>query len=164
MINKDNGFTLIEVVVVVCIIGIITSIAMLNYRHIVFKTQAAEISRALHVIEDGIIAAIIDGRTLDDFGKGHTDAANLGNSMLASYLSLNHFTQVPDGINLSVSTAATGGTPDKFQVLVMVKGESGTERILEELEKMFPRTLNHLGNLEFVVIDSSQLAVNPKST
>jgi hypothetical protein len=46
----------------------------------------------------------------------------------------------------------------------MVTGETGTERVLDDLEKMFPKTLSHFGTREFVVVDSTTLAVKPKSS
>jgi prepilin-type N-terminal cleavage/methylation domain-containing protein len=164
-LKNETGFTLIEIVVVIAIISIISAIAFVNYRHIVVKTHAAQIASNLHFIEDGIMMAIIDGRTKDDF-RGRITAANFESSVLKPYVNHGNFTKVPRGITLSTvasGSAAKNAGPEDFAVLVWVVGEKGTERILEELEKMFPKTLNHIGQREFVVVDSSTLAVQPKT-
>jgi len=162
MNNKENGYTLVELIVALSIIAILAAIAIPNYLKVKTHVQAAEVSTNLHIIEDGIFAAIIDGKTVDDFTKGETSTANFDNSILAPYLSHSNFRDVPDGITLMVNPTKIAGEPDHFQVWVIVRGEKGTEGILDELEKMFPKTMSHIGNSEFIVIDSSKIAVLPK--
>jgi hypothetical protein len=43
-----------------------------------------------------------------------------------------------------------------------ITGVQGTEGILDELEKMFPKALTHRGKYEWVSVDSDMLAVKPK--
>ena len=77
MKKKEYGYTLIERIVAIAIIAILASIAVLNYQGFKYKAQAAQISSHLHVIEDGIISAIIDGKTVDDFGgQGNINLSN----------------------------------------------------------------------------------------
>jgi prepilin-type N-terminal cleavage/methylation domain-containing protein len=155
---NQKGFTLVEVMVVIAIIGILSSISIMQYGHIKAKTQAAQISSNLHVVEDGIIAAIIDGRTNADFLKVHPiTETNFSSSVLSSYLTLANFTQLPPGISFRVQSSSTVPTDKDFGILVWVDGKSGTERILDELEKMFPRTVKHVGNREFVLIEAKTL-------
>lgn len=156
MKNRKAGFTLVEIIIVIAIIGILSTIAIMNYQSVRAKTQAAQISSNLHIIEDAIIAAIIDGKTVIDFGT-QIDKTNVESSILKPYLTLANFTQVPDGITIRLVTAASA--PPSFQVFVWVEGAAGTERILDELEKMFPKQIHHMGRKEFVIVDSSILAV-----
>jgi prepilin-type N-terminal cleavage/methylation domain-containing protein len=163
MKTKDDGFTLIEILVVICIIAILSSIAILNYQKIKTKAQAAQLASHLHAIEDGIITAIIDGRTKSDFfpGSHSIKSSTFNNSILKSYLTLANFTEVPTGISFSVSSRAKPKSSG-FIVYVTITGVQGTEKILDELEKMFPKTLSHRGKYEWVSVDSETLKVKPK--
>lgn len=165
MKTNNKGFTLVEVVVVIGIIGILSSISIMQYGHIKAKSQAAQVSSNLHVIEDAVISAIIDGREITDFqgpgGGSMITQTNFDQTGLSSYISLATLTQVPPGITIMVSARdAQGGKG--FLVDVSVRGGSGTDRILEELEKMFPRTMSHSGNFEWVTVSSETLSVKDK--
>lgn len=52
--SRKRGFTLIEIVVVLTIISILASIAIVNYRAVQNKAEAARIATALHYIEEAI--------------------------------------------------------------------------------------------------------------
>ena len=160
MKTEKNGFTLIELLIAMAITAILSSIVVINYQHLAAKAKAAQISTHLHKIEDAIFTAIIDGRTVDDFGARIT-GANVGSSVLAPYLSRANLKNVSSGIEIKIM-ASRALTPGHFYVFVSIKGEKGTERILDELEKMFPKTMSHKGNLEWVVVDSSKLQLKPK--
>ncbi len=87
---------------------------------------------------------------------------NFSQRTISKYLNPSHFTDLPRGIDIA-ATASAVKAPGEYTVVVMVTGDKGTERILDDLEKMFPRTLTHFGTREFVIVDSSTLAVKPKS-
>jgi prepilin-type N-terminal cleavage/methylation domain-containing protein len=163
MKNREAGFTLVEIVTVIAIISILSAIAIQNYRHNEVKAKAAQISSTLHAVEDAIIAAIIDGRTRDDFGgvDANITSSNIATSVLKSYLSPAQFTAVPSGIRLRLHVGGLLGSRE-FIVFVWVEGEPGTEWILDELEKMFPTTITHVGRKAFVKVDSSTLRVKTK--
>jgi prepilin-type N-terminal cleavage/methylation domain-containing protein len=167
MKNREAGYTLLELVVALCIIGILSAIAIMQYQHIKAKAHAAQVSSNLHAVEDGIISAIIDGRTAQDFSsKGIITSANFGSSILASYLTEANFNQLPAGISFRLATSGVtpnDPNPEKFSVVFWIEGEAGTERILDELEKMFPKYITHFGRKEFVVVESSTLKVRTKS-
>jgi len=69
MNKKSNGFTLLEIMVVICIIGIIISIVVLGYSKLITKTKAQvclsnqrtiSIARTYYYIEYGVYAESIN--------------------------------------------------------------------------------------------------------
>lgn len=152
---RESGFTLIEMVIVICIIGILSTIAIMNYLGLKAHANAAQISSNLHVIEDGIIAAMIDGKTALDFSS--IDGSNVSTSALKSYLSVANFTQVPAGIKIELRVMPQ--SPGQFLVFVWVRGKPGTEKILDALQKMFPKKMAHSPAGDFVVVDSATLSI-----
>ncbi len=159
MKTKESGYTLIELLVAIAIMGILASIAVVNYQKVMTHAKATQIASHLHAIEDGVISAIIDGNTDKDFG-GRTDSTNFNQSILKNYLTEANLSDVPNGIHLSVAPMPMGGAkPGQFFIWVQVRGDKGTEKILDQLEKMFPKTITHAGPTEFVVIDSDMLKV-----
>ncbi|MAD75263.1 MAG: TppA protein [Rheinheimera sp.] len=67
-----NGFTLIELMVAVAIVGILSAIAYPSYQQYVLKTHRAEASRVL------LTAANIQERRLADYGFYTDNVAALG--------------------------------------------------------------------------------------
>ena len=65
MPNKNNrkGFTLIEVLVAVLIVGILASIAMPLYQKVVLKSRAAEAVNLLEMVKERQTAAISQSKT-----------------------------------------------------------------------------------------------------
>ena len=159
MKTREDGYTLIELLIAIAVIGILASIAGVNYQKLKTMAHATQISSHLHAIEDGVIAAIIDGYTEKDFG-GRIDNTNLDQSILKTYLTDANLSDVPKGITLFVAPMRSNN-PGQFFIMVMVKGDKGTEKILDSLEKMFPKTMTHIGTSEFVVVDSNTLKEKP---
>jgi prepilin-type N-terminal cleavage/methylation domain-containing protein len=160
---EKNGFTLIELMIAIAIIAILSAIAIPNYLGLKAKAQAAVISTNLHEIEDAVFSAIIDGNTLADFRRSGLviKANNFEKSILKSFLSPRNFHKLY-GVEFNVSALHKPNTHGPFIVYITIKGTSGTKRILEDLEKMFPKTLEHVKNYDWVAIDSEMLAVKPK--
>lgn len=75
--NKRNGFTLVELIVVMVIIGILSAIAIPNYTQYVQKANNTKIEANASAIEEAVLIALVDLEASGD-GKGDTeDLVNL---------------------------------------------------------------------------------------
>jgi prepilin-type N-terminal cleavage/methylation domain-containing protein len=158
--RKDTrGFTLIEIVVVVLIVGVLSGIAVQNFNKVRTKAEAARIATQLHYLEDAVIEAIISGATQADFAS--IFAADVEASVLGDFFTAAEMQDVPEGMQLSVSSAPAG---NGFNVWLTVQSDTSHEAILAELEAMFPRTLNRVGDIEWVAVNSEMLSVRDRST
>ena len=74
LLKKKKGFTLIELMIVMTIIGILASIAVPNYRWGIIKAKEAVLREDLHVMRDGIDSYTNDKnkapQSLDDLVSG----------------------------------------------------------------------------------------------
>jgi len=158
MRRNQSGFTLIEIVVVVMIIGILSSIAVVNFNKVRDKAEAARIATQFHYLEDAVIAAIIAGASQADL-KSIT-ASDVATSVLSDYVTEANMTDIPDGMSIDISaTQDTGGGVEHFAVWIAINSDASHAGILNELQAMFPRTLNRMGDYEWVQVDSRDLAV-----
>ena len=133
MRKNQSGFTLIEIAVVVLIIGILSSIAVVNYNKVRDKAEA----------------------DLKSIGPN-----NVATSVLADYITTANMTDIPEGMNIAVSaTPVRSGGSNHFSVQISITSDASHTGILNELQAMFPRTLNRMGEYEWVAVDSKHLAV-----
>jgi len=156
--RDQSGFTLIEIVVVVMIIGILSSIAVVNFNKVRDKAEAARISTQLHYLEDAVIEAIIAGATLADLAK--IDATNVATSVLSDYVTEANMRDIPDGMSFLIIATPVGSVDDgNFKVWIELDSDASHAAILDELQAMMPKTINHSGNSEWVTVDSRDLAI-----
>jgi len=160
--QDQSGFTLIEIVVVVLIIGILSSIAVVNFNKVRDKSEAARIATQLHYVEDAVIEAIISGATLADLAN--IDATNVATSVLSDYITVANLTDIPNGMSFHITASLTGSVDDgNFQVWIELDSDASHAAILDELQAMMPKTINHSGNSEWVTVDSRDIAVEEAS-
>ena len=77
MTTKQTGFTLIEMLTVVLIVGLLTAVALPQYRRVTQKAQATEAVAMLRVIRDSAerLASDFGYRTFKAFSSDSTDKA-----------------------------------------------------------------------------------------
>ena len=162
--SRSGGFTLIEIVVVLTIISILSSIAIVNYRAVQNKAEAARIATQLHYIEDAVIEAILFGATVRDFAS--INAQNVDQSALGEYLTTANLTDMPPGFSIAMNAEYADSTsnPRHFRVFIIVEttDDDQGEAILRELDAMFPPHTTSLSpGEEWIAIDSRTLALVP---
>ncbi len=159
---RNRGFTLIEMVVVVTIISILASIAIVNFRKVETKAQAARIATELHYIEEAVIEALLEGVTVADFPP-MTRAANVDASPIGKYITRANLEDLPDGMTMSIASSAGGGPLDKQMVVIMIRADDSHRVVLDELQKMQPHEVSEVGGgrVATVKVKASTLAVAP---
>ena len=73
--SKKNGFTLVEVMIVVAIIGLLASIAVPSYMQVVKRARAPEAVATMSTIRQGLRDYFINNGTYFDIAAGNIDQA-----------------------------------------------------------------------------------------
>lgn len=61
MKNRPNGFTLLEMIIVVCLVGVLATIAFNSYSSVIEKQKAKEAEQIIHAIYAAIIRESLEG-------------------------------------------------------------------------------------------------------
>lgn len=80
--KAQKGFTLIELMIVVAIIGILAAIAIPQYQNYVARSQASRVMAESGALKTAIEACILEGRTALGTGAGQCDPGATGSSLL----------------------------------------------------------------------------------
>jgi prepilin-type N-terminal cleavage/methylation domain-containing protein len=140
----ERGFTLIEMLIVMLVVGILASVMLPNYHQATFKAQAADMVERVHTITVAIKNYEADGGTVPA-GAG---PAGSPPAYLAPYVPANLF-QGAVGITLQLTGPSDGMPP----TLLMTNGsDPGGRQILLAAAGM-------LGSAAYVMGDGQSVGV-----
>jgi type IV pilus assembly protein PilE len=105
--RRSLGFTLLEVLITVVIVGILAAIALPSYEYFVTRSRIVEATTALGDMRSQMEKFFMDNRTYDSAGKCAIDAA------MSTYNAntANKFALTCAGDAVSYVITATGGGP-----------------------------------------------------
>ncbi len=105
--TEQNGFTLVELMIVVAIIGILAAIAIPQYQTFTAKTQVTRAMGEASYVKNVIETCLNDGKTVIGLGLGLCDPQAIGSDILTGQ---SQSTPLPPGFVGGVPQA-TIGTP-----------------------------------------------------
>lgn len=106
--NLQKGFTLIELMIVVAIIGILAAIAIPQYQNYIARSQVARVMGETSAVKTAIETCLLDGKTADKCYIGFTKSNLLGaEGDAAAEVTAASYESGKDG--LKVTYPATGG-------------------------------------------------------
>ena len=80
--NAQKGFTLIELMIVVAIIGILAAIAIPQYQNYIARSQVSRVMSEAGAVKTAIEACILEGKTAVGVAAGECDPGATGSNLL----------------------------------------------------------------------------------
>lgn len=82
MKQVQKGFTLIELMIVVAIIGILAAVAIPQYQNYIAKSQVSRVMAEAGAMRTAVEACILDGRLVVGTGAGQCDPGATGSNLV----------------------------------------------------------------------------------
>ena len=81
--NAQKGFTLIELMIVVAIIGILAAIAIPQYQNYIARSQVSRVMSEAGAVKTAVEACILEGKTAIGVAAGQCDPGATGSNLVA---------------------------------------------------------------------------------
>ena len=107
--KKQQGFTLIELMIVVAIIGILAAVAIPQYQNYVAKSQVTRVMQETGAMKTVIETCLLDGRTTIGTGAGECDLGWTNSNLIGDSANPQTGLTVTIGTDGTASVAATFG-------------------------------------------------------
>jgi prepilin-type N-terminal cleavage/methylation domain-containing protein len=137
-VRAPRGFTLIELMVVVTIVGVLSSVALPTFQRSVLRTKVAEratiMLRLKHAIQDHYVrtgSAVPGGGTIDSGWNPSHPPTTLRRPMATNLANWNTFFSAPGGAS-SLPNDIEGGVYYSYRFIVTEEGGSSTITLLAE--------------------------------
>ncbi len=114
--RRQGGFTLIELMVVVAIIGVLAAIAIPQYQNYVAKSQVSRVMAETGQLRTSVESCILEGRTVIGDGAGQCDPGATGSNLLTGTAQTSYtlpagtgVPQIPDTLTSTATITSTFG-------------------------------------------------------
>lgn len=141
--NSNGGFTLIEIVVVLTIISILSTIGIVNYRDVQVRAAAAAMSMDIHTLEEEVLQGVaLNPSAMSAAPRDLPDA--LGITMPVA----------PDGLVFAMVKASA----TELRVIVIARTDFAL-KVVARLAEIRPTTATAAGRTVVETIDVRHLLV-----
>ncbi|TVU73884.1 pilin [Cobetia crustatorum] len=110
MTRKQSGFTLIELMIVVAIIGILAAIAIPRYQDYVARSQVSRVMSESGSLKTSVEECILNGRTVLGTGAGECDPGATGSNLLTGGNAAPAIANLPTGTGVPAVSSPLSAT------------------------------------------------------